>query len=109
MNQTQLHSQAASHPAVVPDLRDRIRELLKDVPVEGSDLGKDIERWQAEGRWVDRGRWVRLPWSAGLAYQPTRREIAAKCRLLRTRAGRHGAHARAPRGGEFAVATTAGI
>jgi len=74
----------------------------KDLVVE------HVRRWQAEGRWVDRGRWV--PAANGtLEYHPTRREIAAKCRLLRTRPGRQGAHARAPRGGGFAVETTAGV
>ena len=69
---------------------------------------EDVRKWQAEGSWIDHGRWVRAKWGA-VEYWPTRREITAKCYLFRTRDGRHGAHARAPRGGEFAVETTAGI
>ena len=71
-------------------------------------VAEDVQRWQAKGEWVDHGRWVRAKWGA-VEYWPTRWEITAKCCLLRTRAGRHGAHARAPRGGEFALVTTAGV
>ena len=73
-------------------------------------VAEDVQRWQAEGLWIDCGLWVRAKakWGA-VEYWPTQREIIAKCRLLRTRDGRHGAHARAPRGGEFAIATTAGV
>ena len=71
-------------------------------------VAEDVRRWQADGRWVDHGRWVRGHWGSR-EYHPTQQEIAAKCSLFRTRVGRHGAHARAPRGGEFAIATTAGI
>lgn len=71
-------------------------------------IAKDVQRWQAEGWWVDHGRWVRGTWGS-TEYHPTQQEIATKCRLFRTRAGRHGAHIRAPRGGEFAIPTLAGI
>jgi hypothetical protein len=70
-------------------------------------IAADVNRWQAEGRWVDYGRWVRGNWGAN-EYHPTPAEIRAKCELFRTTLGRHGAHARAPRGGEFAVAATDG-
>lgn len=63
------------------------------------NLAELVRTLEAEGRWIDRGRWVQLPWSSGPADLPTRREIAEKCRLLRSREERHGAHARAPRGG----------
>lgn len=71
-------------------------------------LDDQVRQWEAEGRWVDRGRWVRGNWGS-IEYHPTRQEIAAKCALFRSIAGWHGAYKRAPRGGEFAVATTAGI
>jgi hypothetical protein len=71
-------------------------------------IAEDVARWQAEGRWVDRGRWVRGNWGSK-EYHPIRAEIRAKCVLFRTAANRRGAHARAPRGGEFAIATLAGI
>lgn len=71
-------------------------------------LASLVRRWQIEGRWVDRGRWVRTKRGA-LIYSPSKREIAMKCRLLRTIEGWHGANARAPRGGEFGVTTTAGL
>jgi hypothetical protein len=71
-------------------------------------LGDVVRNWEVEGRWVDRGRWA--PGRNGvLEYLPTQREIADKSRLLRTITGWRGAHKRAPRGGEFAVPTTAGI
>jgi hypothetical protein len=68
-----------------------------------------VREWEAEGVWVDRGRWVRLRWSCYPAYLPTHDEIAEKCRLFRAIPGWRGAIKRAPRGGEFAVPTTAGI
>ena len=71
-------------------------------------VAKEVRRWQAEGRWVDHGQWVRGN-RCSREYHPTQQEIAAKCSLFRTRPGRHGAHARAPRGGEFAIPTLAGI
>ena len=71
-------------------------------------VAEDVQRWQMEGQWIDRGRWVRGNWGSR-EYHPTEQEIASKCSLFRTRDGRHGAHARAPRGGEFAIATTGGI
>ena len=71
-------------------------------------VAEDVRQWQTEGSWVDHGQWVRGNWGA-VEYWPTESEIVAKCCLLRTRAGRQGAHARAPRGGEFAIATTAGV
>jgi hypothetical protein len=71
-------------------------------------VADDVARWTAEGRWGDRGRWVQGNWGSE-EYHPTRAEIRMKCALFRTTAHRHGAHARAPRGGEFAIATLAGI
>jgi hypothetical protein len=71
-------------------------------------VARDVREWEMSGLWVDGGRW--LPARNGtLEYFPSKREIRAKCRLLRKRAPRHGAHKRAPRGGEFAVGTTAGV
>lgn len=67
-----------------------------------------VREWETEGRWVDRGRWCRAK-NGTLEYLPTKREIAAKCRLFRTITGWRGAPKRAPRGGEFGVATTAGL
>jgi hypothetical protein len=66
-----------------------------------------VREWETEGRWVDRGRWTRAT-NGTLEYVPTKREIAAKCRMFRTITGWRGAAKRAPRGGEFSVATTAG-
>jgi hypothetical protein len=71
-------------------------------------VAADVTRWKAEGRWVDRGRWV-LGNRGSEEYHPTRAEIRAKCKLFRTTPNRHGAHARASRGGEFAITTLAGI
>jgi hypothetical protein len=71
-------------------------------------LADQVRRWEAEGRWTDGGRWRRAK-NGTLEYSPTKSEIAAKCRLLRTIAGWRGASKRAPRGGEFAVMTTAGV
>ncbi len=71
-------------------------------------LGEVVQRWEANGQWEDRGRWKRAK-NGTLEYIPTKREIAAKCRLLRTISGWRGAHKRAPRGGESSVATTAGV
>ena len=71
-------------------------------------LEEQVRRWKAEGLWVDRGRWVRAS-NGTLEYRPTKREIEAKCRLLRSINGWRGANKRAPRGGRFAVETTAGI
>ena len=76
---------------------------------EHEQLEGQVRQWEAEGRWVDCGRWVRLPWHSELTYVPTRREILAKCKLFRSLPQWHGANKRSPRGGEFAVATTAGI
>jgi hypothetical protein len=59
------------------------------------------------GEWEDQGRWVYI--KGRPEYWPARREIAAKCEVLRKRTGRHGAHIRTPRGGDFAIASTAGI
>ena len=70
-------------------------------------LDDQVQRWHTDGLWIDRGRWQKS--NGALAYIPTRREIAAKCKLLRTLPGWRGANKRAPRGGEFGVATTAGI
>jgi hypothetical protein len=73
---------------------------------EKEKVSEHVEQCQLEGKWIDRGRWVpggrQVP-----EYWPTQKEIASKCRLLRTRDGRHGAHARAPRGGKHAVANAA--
>jgi hypothetical protein len=41
-----------------------------------------VERFKAEGLWVDCGRWFRAK-NGVLEYRPTKREIAAKRRLLR--------------------------
>ena len=71
-------------------------------------LEHQVRQWQDTGRWVDHGRWT-LTKHGTLEYRPTKWEIAAKCRLFRTIAGWRGASKRAPRGGEFAVATTAGL
>ena len=71
-------------------------------------LAAQVRRWEAEGRWVDEGQWVRARHGA-VEYHPTPAEIAAKCALFRSIAGWHGAFKRAPRGGEFAVKTTAGL
>jgi len=71
-------------------------------------VAADVEQWKVEGRWVDRGRWVEVK-RGPQQYHPTRAEIRAKCKLFRTTPNRHGAHARAPRGGEFAIATLVGI
>lgn len=71
-------------------------------------LDGQVREWETEGRWVDRGRWTRAK-NGTLEYRPTKREIAAKCKLFRAIAGWRGAGKRAPRDGEFAVATTAGI
>ena len=71
-------------------------------------IAADVARWRTEGRWVDRGRWVRGNWGSK-EYHPTCAEIRAKCKLFRTTPNRHGAHARAPRGGEFAITTTIGV
>jgi hypothetical protein len=72
-------------------------------------LEGQVRQWEAEGRWVDRGRWARLPRHSEWIYIPTRREIRAKCKLFRSLSGWRGANKRAPRGGEFGLATTAGI
>jgi hypothetical protein len=71
-------------------------------------VADDVARWKAEGRWVDRGRWVQVK-RGPKEYHPTRAEIHSKCKLFRATPNRHGAHARAPRGGEFAIATLVGI
>ena len=73
-------------------------------------IAADVARWKAEGRWIDEGRWIRpeRKW-ASKEYHPTPDEIRAKCKLFRTTPRRQGAHARAPRGGEFAIVTLAGI
>lgn len=75
---------------------------------EQAMLNDQVQRWQAAGQWTDCGRWVRGKRGA-LIYRPTKCEIRAKCRLFRALTGWRGAGKRAPRGGEFAVATTAGI
>jgi hypothetical protein len=67
-----------------------------------------VAQWTAEGRWIDSGRWVPGNWGSK-EYHPTRAEIRAKCKLFRTTPNRHGAHARAPRGGKYAVLRLAGI
>lgn len=71
-------------------------------------LDGQVQQWETEGRWADRGHWKRAS-NGTLEYVPTKREIAAKCRLFRTITGWRGAAKRAPRGGEFSVATTAGL
>jgi hypothetical protein len=76
---------------------------------EHEQLGEQVRQWEADGRWVDSGRWARLRWHAEPAYLPTPQEIVAKCQLFRSLPQWRGAHKRSPRGGEFGVATTAGI
>ncbi len=71
-------------------------------------LAGEVRRWEAEGRWKDRGRWVRAS-NGTLEYIPTKREIAAKCKLFRNLDGWRGAKKRSPRDGEFSVPTTAGV
>ena len=71
-------------------------------------LNCQVRQWKTEGRWVDSGRWVPGNWSS-TEYHPTRQEIDAKCELFRSIRGWRGASKRAPRGGEFAIATTAGV
>lgn len=71
-------------------------------------LDDQVRQWESNGQWIDRGRWKRAT-NGTLEYLPTKREIAAKCQLLRTVTGWRGAAKRAPRGGEFSVATTAGV
>ena len=71
-------------------------------------LEYQVQLWKAKGRWVDRGQWMPGNWGSK-EYHPTRQEIAAKCKLFRSIRNWRGAHKRAPRGGEFAVRTTAGI
>jgi hypothetical protein len=71
-------------------------------------LNCQMRQWEAKGRWVDAGVWVRGNWRQE-EYWPSAEEIAAKCALFRSIRAWHGANKRAPRGGEFAVATTAGI
>ena len=46
-------------------------------------LDGQVRQWEAEGWWVDRGRWVHAT-NGTPEYIPTKREIAAKCRLFRT-------------------------
>jgi hypothetical protein len=75
---------------------------------EQTELAPLVRQWQAAGKWKDHGRWRRAS-NGTLEYLPTRREIAAKCRLYRSIAGWHGAYKRAPRGGRFGVATTKGL
>lgn len=67
-----------------------------------------VADFTAAGLWVDCGRWFRAK-NGTMFYRPTKREIAAKASLLRSRAHRQGAHKLRPRGGEFAVMTTAGF
>ena len=71
-------------------------------------VARDVRAWEQSGLWADAGRW-KPACNGQLEYYPSKREIRAKCRLLRKRAPRHGAHVRAPRGGEFSVATMAGV
>jgi hypothetical protein len=75
---------------------------------EKAMLGAQVRQWMNEGRWIDRGRWKRAK-NGTLEYLPTKREIAAKCRLFRTVPGWNGAAKRIPRDGEYAVPTTAGL
>ena len=52
---------------------------------------------------------IRADNNGTLEYIPTKREIAAKCRLCRTIDGWQGAGKWMPRDGEYAVASTAGL
>ena len=71
-------------------------------------LGEQVGQWESAGLWIDRGRWKRAR-NGTLEYLPTKREIAAKCRLFRMIPGWNGAGKRRPRDGEYAVPTTAGL
>lgn len=71
-------------------------------------LESQVRQWEADGKWLDHGRWVRAK-NGTPEYLPTKREIAAKCELIRQLEGWRGAHKRAPRGGRHSVATMAGI
>jgi hypothetical protein len=71
-------------------------------------LHGQVRQSEVKGRWIDRSRWIRAS-NGTLEYIPTKREIAAKCKLFRTIEGWRGAAKRALRGSEFAVATTAGV
>ena len=75
---------------------------------EQAMLGEQVREWALEGQWIDRGRWKRFR-NGTLEYLPTKREIAAKCRLFRTIPGWKGAGKRVPRDGEFAIPSTAGL
>lgn len=71
-------------------------------------VARDVRAWEEAGLWSDGGSWKPAR-NGQLEYYPTRKEIRAKCRLLRSRGQRNGAHKRAPRGGEYSVATMAGV
>lgn len=75
---------------------------------EQTELAPQVRQWEAEGKWTDRGSWKRAS-NGTLEYHPTPEEIATKCELLRTIDNWQGAHARAPRGGRFAVMETKGL
>jgi hypothetical protein len=81
-------------------------QAMKDTHQE--EVAANVARWQADGLWIDRGRWIQAGRDSK-EYHPTHEEILAKCKLFRTTPHRHGAHARAPRGGEFAIAALVGI
>ena len=74
-----------------------------------AELGQQVRRWIAEGKWIDRGRWKRSKNCETLEYLPTRREIKAKCKLFRAIPDRYGTMIRCPRDGEYAVPSTAGL
>ena len=71
-------------------------------------LEEQVRAWEAAGLWIDDGRWVRGKNGTPI-YLPTKKEITRKCRLFRSSPGWQGASKRAPRGGEYGVATTAGL
>ncbi len=75
---------------------------------EQTELAPQVRRWESEGKWIDRGTWERAI-NGQLEYHPTAEEIADKCELLRTIDNWQGAHARAPRGGKYAVMETKGL
>ncbi len=75
---------------------------------EQTELAPQVRRWEADGKWIDLGEWIRAR-NGVYEYHPTPEEIADKCELLRTIDNWQGAHARAPRGGKYAVMETKGL
>jgi hypothetical protein len=90
-------------------------------PARGNHENVETHRWTNGFGYEWRSRSLRQPGNGSIAVGgsgPIRArcttgqrngEIAAKAKLLRSRPHRQGNHKRKPRGGEFAVMTTAGI